>query len=92
MNLLANVDLPLFCQAWISMLTLGSVAFCTLLLVGLRSRSTSPDDDLQGDGPGDEHRIDGTPQPDRPLPLVWSLLFLLTLLVSMGQIVMSLSG
>lgn len=84
MSLLGGADLAVFWNIWVGVISLGSLALCALLLFGSQARHQANASDPEGDGPPEEHRIDGVHQPDTPLPRLWSLLFLMTLLTALA--------
>lgn len=77
MNLLETTGLPLFWNLWVLALTLGSLVLFAMLALGSLSRADS--DEREGDGPMQEHRINGVRQPDTPAPRAWGILALATL-------------
>ncbi|MDH2295066.1 hypothetical protein [Cobetia sp. 1AS1] len=80
MNLLETTGLPLFWNLWMLALTLGSLVLFAMLALGSLSRAASADsDEREGDGPMQEHRINGVRQPDTPAPRAWGILALATL-------------
>lgn len=81
MTLMEATGLSLFWHLWMLALTLGSlVLFAILALTSLsRTASAGDNDESEGDGPIEEHRINGIRQPDTAAPRAWSMLALASL-------------
>ncbi|WP_158772586.1 hypothetical protein [Cobetia sp. L2A1] len=86
MNLLGGTDLPLFWNLWMCVIGFGSLTLCALLLFSCQAWSQRNASDPEGDGPPEEHHINDVRQPDMPLPRLWSLLFLITLLTALSKL------
>lgn len=86
MNNLWDDSLSSFWSAWIIVITLGTIALSVWILLANRRTDKIPDADGNVETTG--HAADGIEEYDNPLPKWWFQLFVLTVVFSLGYLVL----
>jgi len=73
-----------FWSAWISIITLGTIAFCAWLLLANRKGMKQAGEDVSTTG----HSYDGIEEYDNPLPKWWFQAYLITIVFALGYLVL----
>ncbi|WP_043528078.1 cytochrome-c oxidase, cbb3-type subunit III [Litchfieldella xinjiangensis] len=84
MNNLWGDSLSSFWSAWIIVITLGTIAFSGWILFANRKTDKVPDAEGNVDTTG--HAADGIEEYDNPLPRWWFMLFVATIVFSLGYL------
>ncbi|WP_168015944.1 cytochrome-c oxidase, cbb3-type subunit III [Halomonas salinarum] len=84
MNNLWGDSLSGFWSGWIIVITLGTIAFCWWILFANRKTDKVPDAEGNVDTTG--HQADGIEEYDNPLPRWWFMLFVGTIIFSLGYL------
>lgn len=75
-----------FWSAWIIVITLGTIVFCAWVLFANRKTDKQPD--AEGNVGTTGHAADGIEEYDNPLPRWWFMLFVGTVIFSLGYLVL----
>ena len=86
MNNLWGDSLSSFWSTWIIVITLGTIALTVWILFANRRTDKTPD--AEGNVETTGHAADGIVEYDNPLPRWWFQLFVLTVVFSLGYLVL----